>query len=78
VGEAVNTAHRLVEMASDGQIIITETIYQAIAEQNPELLRQVAFVSIGEQLIRGKKVPQVLYQAKLNRNPLPKIEKTTD
>ena len=78
VGEAVNTAHRLVEMASDGQIIITESIYQAVAEQNPELLRQVSFVSIGEQLIRGKKVPQVLYQAKLNRNPLPKIEKTTD
>ena len=69
VGEAVNTAHRLVEMATDGQIVITESIYQAIFAQNPDLLSQIPFVSIGEHLIRGKKVPQQLYEAKMVREP---------
>lgn len=69
VGEAVNTAHRLVEMATDGQIVITESIYQAIFAQNPDLLGQIPFVSIGEHLIRGKKVPQQLYEARIRREP---------
>lgn len=69
VGEAVNTAHRLVEMATDGQIVITESIYQAIFAQNPDLLGQIPFVSIGEHLIRGKKVPQQLYEARITREP---------
>lgn len=76
VGEAVNTAHRLVEMASDGQIIITATIHQAIQEYNFELLREIQFESIGEQLIRGKKVPQLLYRAQMKRGPLPEIDRT--
>lgn len=69
VGEAVNTAHRLVEMATDGQIVITESIYQAIFAQNPDLLGQIPFISIGEHLIRGKKVPQQLYEARIRREP---------
>ncbi len=67
VGEAVNTAHRLVEMATDGQIIITDSIYRAIMEQNSDLLHQIQFDSMGDQLIRGKKVPQLLHQARLGR-----------
>lgn len=47
VGEAVNTAHRLVEMATDGQIIITDSIYRAIMEQNSDLLHQIQFDSMG-------------------------------
>lgn len=31
VGEAVNTAHRLVEMAEDGQILISQAVYDVIA-----------------------------------------------
>lgn len=72
VGEAVNTAHRLVEMATDGQIIITKTIYDDILAQNQELLHQINFESIGEQLIRGKKIPQELFKAQIIRNPLHK------
>ena len=59
-------------MATDGQIIITKTIYDDIKSQNEELLRQINFESIGEQLIRGKKIPQELFKAHIGRMPLSK------
>jgi PAS domain S-box-containing protein len=70
VGEAVNTAHRLVEIAEDGQVIISEVIYQAILQFSPRLFDVVRFDSMGPVALKGKTVPQVLYRAQLKRTPL--------
>jgi PAS domain S-box-containing protein len=70
VGEAVNTAHRLVEIAEDGQVIISEVIYQAILQFSPRLFDVVRFESMGPIALKGKTVPQVLYRAQLKRTPL--------
>jgi class 3 adenylate cyclase len=33
VGEVVNTAHRLVELAQNGEIIISEALYRSLGEK---------------------------------------------
>lgn len=70
VGEAVNTAHRLVDLAADGQIAITETIYEAVERDVPHLLDIVSFVPAGPIALKGKSVPQKLYLATFERTPL--------
>ncbi|MCA9986997.1 MAG: response regulator [Anaerolineales bacterium] len=70
VGEAVNTSHRLVDMADDGQIVVSEHIYEAIRERSPRLLELFAFESLGPTAIKGKTKPQVLYRIHLTRTPL--------
>ena len=68
VGEAVNTAHRLVDMAADGQIVVSASIYQALAEQSPRRLEDSQILtSLGEVSIKGKIVPEVLYRVSLKR-----------
>lgn len=61
VGDAVNTAHRLVDMALDGQIVISETIYKEI-DRSADLIREIALERKGPVEIRGKEAPEVLYQ----------------
>ena len=70
VGEAVNTSHRLVDMAEDGQIVVSEHIYEAIRERSPRLLELFAFESLGPTPIKGKTKPQDLYRIHLQRTPL--------
>ncbi|MCI0396186.1 MAG: adenylate/guanylate cyclase domain-containing protein, partial [Chloroflexi bacterium] len=71
VGETVNTGHRLVEIAEDGQIVISEVMYNALADGWPELVHRVPFRSMGPVALKGKANPQVLYQAQIRRIPLP-------
>ena len=70
VGEAVNTSHRLVDMAEDGQIVVSEHIYEAIRERSPRLLELFAFESLGPTPIKGKSKAQDLYRIHLQRTPL--------
>jgi PAS domain S-box-containing protein len=65
VGEAVNTAHRLVDIAQDGQVVISKGVYEEVGDtrvQNGEL---ELFSSMGEVPLKGKLVPQLLYRASL-------------
>lgn len=71
VGEAVNIAHRLVDLAADGQIAITETIYDAVQRDVPHLLDVISFVPAGPVALKGKSRPQKLYLATFQRTPLP-------
>lgn len=64
VGEAVNTAHRLVDIALDGQIIISESIFADISARE---FKFAAFESMGAVPIEGKPAPQVLYRTNLKR-----------
>lgn len=67
VGEAVNTAHRLVEMALDGQIVVTEVVFRSLHDKAPRLIDILNFEALGAVDIRGKTVPEVLYRLNVKR-----------
>jgi class 3 adenylate cyclase len=67
VGEAVNIAHRLVDLADDGQIFITESIYDAVQNDAPRLLELIAFRRVGPVALKGKSSAQTLYMTSFRR-----------
>lgn len=67
VGEAVNIAHRLVDLAEDGQIFITESIYEAVQKDAPRLLELIAFRRVGPVALKGKSRAQTLYMTAFRR-----------
>ncbi len=67
VGEAVNIAHRLVDLADDGQIFITESIYDAVQQEAPRLLELIAFRNVGPVALKGKSHAQTLYMTAFRR-----------
>ncbi|MEW5988686.1 MAG: response regulator [Chloroflexota bacterium] len=80
VGEAVNTAHRLMEIAEDAQVIISESVYNALSETAARLLRVIPFEAMGEVALKGKTRPQPLYRTAVTRTssppaPLPSRER---
>ena len=62
VGDAVNTAHRLVDIAADGQIVISASVYKNLGVDSSPLLQASQFESMGEVEIRGKDEPEHLYR----------------
>ncbi len=74
VGEAVNIAHRLVDLADDGQIVITESIYEAVREDVPRLLEVIPFKPVGPIPLKGKSRPQKLYLTTFKRTHVPAAE----
>jgi len=68
VGEAVNIAHRLVDLADDGQIVITESIYEAVKKDVPRLLEVISFERVGPIALKGKTNAQMLYLATFQRS----------
>ena len=73
VGDAVNTAHRLVDIAVDGQIVISEGVYQKIQVNSSPLLQAHPLSPMGAIEIRGKDEPENLYQVQI-----PLEQKLTD
>jgi len=70
VGEPMNTAHRLVDLAEDGQIIISQVVYQALHEKVPDFLRTIRFEKIGPIALKGITPPQTLYRTTVGRTPI--------
>ena len=70
VGEAMNKAHRLVDLAEDGQIIISDAVYRALQQSTPRLLERVKFESMGSIELKGIDKPQILYCTRMSRTPL--------
>jgi adenylate cyclase len=64
VGDAVNTAHRLVELAQHGEIIISESVYESLAGE-PDGWEFERLLPVG---IKGKSVPQQIYRAIFQRS----------
>lgn len=62
VGDAVNTAHRLVDIAADGQIVISESVFKNLEIESSSLLKVNPPQLMGEVEIRGKDEPERLYQ----------------
>lgn len=71
VGEAVNIAHRLVDLADDGQIVITESIYEAVKADVPRLLEVISFKRVGPIALKGKTNAQMLYLTTFQRSTPP-------
>jgi PAS domain S-box-containing protein len=65
VGEAVNTAHRLVEIAEHGEVIVSEQVYVAIRDKLPNLTHADPFERLPPVLLKGKTEPQPLYRVRL-------------
>jgi adenylate cyclase len=63
VGEAVNTAHRLVELADEGEIIVSEKVYAAIQSISADLATETALLP--NVTLKGKTEPQNLYLMRL-------------
>ncbi|MDX1662538.1 MAG: adenylate/guanylate cyclase domain-containing protein, partial [Candidatus Promineifilaceae bacterium] len=71
VGEAVNIAHRLVDLADDGQIVISESIYKAVQSDVPQLLEAIPFEPLGPLNLKGKPSAQTLYLATMRERAIP-------
>lgn len=65
VGDAVNTAHRLVDIAVDGQIVVSASVYKDIKNRDAALFEEIDFQLMGPIAIKGKDAPEVLYQIKI-------------
>ncbi|MBK7895713.1 MAG: adenylate/guanylate cyclase domain-containing protein [Candidatus Promineifilaceae bacterium] len=67
VGDAVNTAHRLVDIAVDGQIVVSEGVYQKLQVTTSKLLSAHPLTPMGAIEIRGKDEPENLYQVHITQ-----------
>ncbi|MCA9932757.1 MAG: response regulator [Anaerolineales bacterium] len=72
VGEAMNKAHRLVETAEDGQVVISRLVYQVLQEQSPELLKRIPFEQVDGVRLKGISTLQTVYRTQVVRPPLRK------
>ncbi len=70
VGDAVNTAHRLVDIATDGQIVISESVYENLEIDSNSLLQINPLVPMGAVEIRGKDEPERLYRIQIPRDQM--------
>jgi PAS domain S-box-containing protein len=70
VGETVNTAHRLVNLANDGQIVLSDAMKTVLDEKHPQLMKRLVLRSVGPVSLKGKSRPQQLHVAQCPRTPL--------
>jgi class 3 adenylate cyclase len=70
VGQPMNTANRLVDLAEDGQIVISEVVYEALKEKAPILMQRIEFERMGPIMLKGILEPQVLYRTQIARTIL--------
>jgi PAS domain S-box-containing protein len=69
VGQPMNTASRLVDMAGDGQIVISTAVYLDLLAKNPERLQETLFEQMEPVHLQGIAEPQVLYRTVMARAP---------
>jgi class 3 adenylate cyclase len=69
VGPPMNTASRLVDMAGDGQIVVSTAVYQDLLVKNPEHLQEIKFQVMEPVHLQGISEAQVLYRTSIERPP---------
>ncbi|MFO7682403.1 MAG: response regulator [Chloroflexota bacterium] len=67
VGEPMNTAHRLVDLAEDGQIIISQLVYRSLQAQALDMVNQIHFEEVGPVKLKGISPPQIIYRVQIER-----------
>ncbi|MCA9976181.1 MAG: adenylate/guanylate cyclase domain-containing protein, partial [Anaerolineales bacterium] len=72
VGEAMNKAHRLVEAAEDGQVVVSTLMYEALRANAPDLLERMNFQPTGPIHLKGIGAAQIVYMTQIMRPPLVK------
>lgn len=72
VGPPMNTASRLVNIAQDGQIIVSTAVFKDLADKVPDLLQRIEFVEMEPVSLQGISEPQILYRTNIERPPLMK------
>jgi class 3 adenylate cyclase len=70
VGEPMNTAHRLVDIAEDGQILISQLVQRSLKEQAPEMPDSIGLEQFGPVKLKGINPPQIVYRAQIVRPEL--------
>ncbi|MCP4415725.1 MAG: response regulator [Chloroflexi bacterium] len=68
VGDAVNIAHRLVDIAKDGHIVVSEAVFQDLHIESSPLLQKNLLKPMGEIEVRGKDEAERPYRIKIPRN----------
>lgn len=61
VGRVVNTAHRLVELAGNGQILLSPQVYATVVQSPGLLAEQIQCRPLGPVKIKGIAEPQMIY-----------------
>lgn len=67
VGAAMNKASRLVDMAEDGYIIISDTMLTALEASVPQLLQRIPFEQMEPVSLKGLAKPQVIHRTRIRR-----------
>jgi PAS domain S-box-containing protein len=72
VGGVINTAHRLVELAEDGHIIVSKAVFEALngSPNHAKLKQLVQFDTVGPIELKGISESQILYRAIMHRTQL--------
>lgn len=72
VGGVINTAHRLVEIAEDGHIVVTKAVVNALngGPQQTALDELIKFETLGPLPLKGIADPQTIYRASIPRSRL--------
>ena len=70
VGEAVNTAHRLVDLAEDGQVVFSAGIATQLNKNDEMGLSGQSIHSLGYKALKGKSKPEALFCIESERTPL--------
>jgi DNA-binding response OmpR family regulator/class 3 adenylate cyclase len=72
VGGVINTAHRLVEIAEDGHIVVTKAVVNALngGPQPNALDELIKFETLGPLPLKGIAEPQTIYRASIPRSRL--------
>ncbi len=67
IGDTVNLAHRLLDLAADDEILISQDVHRSCAARLKELAGRVQIVDRGEVEIRGRQQPVHIYQLQPER-----------
>ncbi len=72
VGGVINTAHRLMEIAEDGHIVVTKAVVDALDGKNWQaaLNKFIKFEQVGPLRLKGLTEPQIFYRASMPRKQL--------
>ncbi len=62
IGDTVNLAHRLVDLAQRGEILISQDVYDQCAGQITTPANRITVIDRGEITIRGRRQPVRIYQ----------------
>jgi len=67
IGDTVNLAHRLLELAADDEILISQEVHHSCAGHLQGLAERVQIADRGEYEIRGRQQPVRVYQLQAER-----------